>query len=46
MDDLGSEAFDQEFTLSLMENEEDTLQMVDEALARIRRKTFGKLCRM
>ena len=41
MDDLGSEAFDQEFTLSLMENEEDTLQMVDEALARIRRKTFG-----
>ena len=41
MDDLGSEAFDQEFTLSLMENEEDTLHMVDQALARIRRKTFG-----
>lgn len=41
MDDLGSEAFDQEFTLLLMENEEDTLQMVDEALARIRHKTFG-----
>ncbi len=41
MDDLGAEAFDQEFTLSLMENEEDTLQMIDEALARIRQKTFG-----
>ena len=41
MDDLSSEAFDQEFTLSLMENEEDTLQMIDEALARIRHKTFG-----
>ena len=41
MADIGSDAFDQEFTLTLMENEEDTLQSVEEALARIRRKTFG-----
>ena len=39
--DIGSDAFEQEFTLTLMENEEDTLQLVEEALARIRRKTFG-----
>ena len=39
--DIGSDAFEQEFTLTLMENEEDTLQLVEEALARIRQKTFG-----
>ena len=32
--DIGSDAFEQEFTLTLMENEEDTLQLVEEALAR------------
>ena len=39
--DIGSDAFEQEFTLTLMENEEDTLQLIEEALARIRQKTFG-----
>ena len=41
MADIGSDVFEQEFTLSLMENEEETLQLVEEALTRIRRKTFG-----
>ena len=41
MADIGTDAFEQEFTLTLMENEEDTLQLVEEALARIRQKTFG-----
>ena len=41
MADIGSDAFEQEFTLTLMENEEDTLHLVEEALARIRQKTFG-----
>lgn len=41
MADIGSDAFEQEFTLTLMENEEDTLHLVEEALARIRQKKFG-----
>ena len=41
MADIGPDAFDQEFTLTLLENEEDTLQFVVEALARIQHKTFG-----
>ena len=41
MADIGTDAFEQEFTLTLMENEEDTLELVEEALARIRQKTFG-----
>ena len=41
MADIGTDAFEQEFTLTLMENEEDTLQLVEEALARIRQKSFG-----
>ena len=41
MADIGSDVFEQEFTLSLMENEEETLQLVEEALTRIRGKTFG-----
>ena len=41
MADIGSDAFEQEFTLSLMANEEETLQLVEDALARIRQKTFG-----
>lgn len=43
MADLGSDAFEQEFTLSLMATEEGTLEAVEEALARIRTKSFG-LC--
>jgi DnaK suppressor protein len=39
--DIGSDAFEQEFTLSLMANEEETLQSVEDALTRIRQKTFG-----
>jgi len=41
MADVGSDAFEQEFTLSLMASEEDTLEAVDRALERIARKTFG-----
>lgn len=41
MADIGSDAFEQEFTLSLMANEEDTLEMVEQALERIRQKTYG-----
>jgi RNA polymerase-binding transcription factor DksA len=41
MADLGSDAYEQEFTLSLMASEEGTLEMVEQALDRIRAKTFG-----
>ncbi len=41
MAELGSENFEQEFTLSLMETEEDTLQAIDEALERIEEGTYG-----
>jgi DnaK suppressor protein len=42
MAELGSENFEQEFTLSLMETEEDTLAKIDEALDRIADGTYGK----
>jgi RNA polymerase-binding protein DksA len=41
--DLGSENFDQEFTLGLIENEQETLDQIGSALARIDGGTFG-LC--
>jgi len=41
MADLGSDAYEQEFTLTLMASEEETLEMVEQALARIRVKTYG-----
>ena len=41
MADLGTDAYEQEFTLSLMASEEGTLEMVEHALDRIRSKTFG-----
>ena len=41
MADIGSDAYEQEFTLSLMANEEETLELVEAALARIKAKTFG-----
>lgn len=41
MADIGSDAFEQEFTLSLMANEEDTLGQIEQALGRIRERTFG-----
>ncbi len=42
MAELGSDNFEQEFTLSLVETEEDTLAKIDEALDRITEGTFGK----
>lgn len=41
--DLGSDNFDQEFTLSLMASEEGTLQKIEVALERIQSKQYG-LC--
>ena len=41
MADIGSDAFEQEFTLSLMATEEETLELVERALDRIRTRTYG-----
>src|SRR3990170_521301 len=41
MADIGSEAFEQEFTISLVETGQVTLEEIDAALARIREGTFG-----
>jgi DnaK suppressor protein len=41
MADLGSDAYEQEFTLSLMETEEGTLEAIETALERIEEGTFG-----
>jgi len=41
MADIGSDAYEQEFTLSLMATEGETLDLVDRALARIREKRYG-----
>jgi DnaK suppressor protein len=42
MADLGSDAFEQEFTLSLMASEEDTLGAIEAALERIEEGTYGE----
>lgn len=42
MADLGSDNFEQEFTLSLMETEEDTLTAIERALERIEDGTYGQ----
>src|SRR5215467_505909 len=42
MADLGTDNFEQEFTLSLMQNEEQVLAEIGEALERINQGTFGK----
>src|SRR5262252_8056274 len=42
MADLGTDNFEQEFTLSLMQNEEQALQEIRDALARIDNGTYGK----
>src|SRR4051812_15194374 len=42
MADVGTENFDQEFTLSLIENEQATLEQINDALGRIDRGTFGR----
>ena len=41
MADIGSDNFEQEFTLSLMANEEDTLVMIEGALERIEDGSYG-----
>lgn len=43
MADMGSDNFEQDFTLSLLEREGGTLQKIDEALSRLAEGTFG-LC--
>ena len=42
MADLGSDNFEQEFTLSLMESEEGTLEAVESALERIEGGSYGE----
>src|ERR1700734_3244717 len=42
MADLGSDNYEQEFTLSLMENEEGTLEAIEMALERIEDATYGQ----
>jgi RNA polymerase-binding transcription factor DksA len=41
MADIGSDAYEQEFTLSLMATEEDTLALVEQALEKIRGRKYG-----
>jgi len=41
MADLGSDNFEQEFSLTLMEGEEDILREIDAALARVETGTYG-----
>ncbi len=41
MADIGSDNFEQEFTLSLMENDEGTLELIEGALERIESDTYG-----
>ncbi len=41
MADLGSDNFEQEFTLGLIENEHAMLREIDEALQRIEDRTYG-----
>lgn len=39
--DHGTDHFDQDLTLSLLENEQEAIQAIDEALARLDHGTFG-----
>jgi RNA polymerase-binding transcription factor DksA len=41
MADIGTDAYEQEFTLTLMATEEDTLDLVEQALERIRARCYG-----
>ena len=41
MADIGSDNFEQEFTLSLMESDEDTLSAIEAALERLEEGTYG-----
>ena len=42
LDDVGSENYDQEFTLSLIENEQETLEQIHDALQKIDAGTYGR----
>ena len=42
MADIGSDNYEQEFTIGLIETEQATLREIDEALERIDSKKFGK----
>jgi DnaK suppressor protein len=42
MADIGTDNFEQEFTLSLLQNEEDTLAAIENALERIEDSEYGK----
>jgi DnaK suppressor protein len=42
MAELGSDNFEQEFTLGLMEAEEDTLSLIEAALERVDQGSFGR----
>ncbi len=42
MADIGSDNFEQEFTLSLMQSEEETLGLVESSLERIEEGTYGQ----
>jgi len=42
MADLGTDSFDQQFTLSLLENEEQILEEIASALERIEQGNFGR----
>ena len=42
MADIGSDNFEQEFTLSLLQNEEGTLEAIENALERIEDVEYGK----
>ena len=41
MADIGSDNYEQEFTLSMMETEESTLEAIESALQRIEERTYG-----
>ncbi len=41
MADIGSDNYEQEFTLGIMESEEGTLELIDAALARIEEGVYG-----
>jgi RNA polymerase-binding transcription factor DksA len=40
--DQGSDSYELESTLSLLQNQEQTLEEIDAALERLRRETFGR----
>lgn len=42
MADVGTENYDQEFTLSLIENEQETLDQIHDALARLDAGNYGR----